>query len=433
MSRHGCPGASGPASPATVCAASVGWYALTGEPSRQTTTAIAPATRNGFCAARRNSLCPVSQARGKSRRSMTRGRMRGLGGFPAEHSLDNRGGECVSITIDLRASGGSLRPDGSGRIRHRPLNLSTGRREDLCAPIERRAPHRLHLPVDLGTGGAGHRFEFLVGGDRADPGRFRGLPRGANGVFALSHHAGDGTEQRAVQDDRQHKDKNDDPGGGQVRNQSRVLYHSVTKRVYGPTRSGRPSIRGWTRPTRDAATCAAASAATTWSTLSLAAAINRPPDVCGSYRIHSSSRGTPASTRTPPPKCCWLVPSPPERLAAAISSTPGNTGSLEASILIVTPLARAIWEACPARPNPVTSVQAWTADDGSRSMISAGIRFSDSIDATACSISAAGTRSNLMAVPTMPVPSALVRMSPSPTRAPAFVRIRAGSIAPVIA
>ena len=79
------------------------------------------------------------------------------------------------------------------------------------------------------------------------------------------------------------------------------------------------------------------------------------------------------------------------------------------------------------------SVQACTAPAGSACSASAAARFSVRIERTASSASAGSTRSNLIAVPTMPVPSGLVRNSTSPGFAPAFVSTRAGSIAPVIA
>ena len=65
-------------------------------------------------------------------------------------------------------------------------------------------------------------------------------------------------------------------------------------------------------------------------------------------------------------KCSALVPSPPGRFWTASASTPANSGTRDSAMPIVTPLARAISVACPARPNPVMSVHAWTAPGGSR-------------------------------------------------------------------
>src|SRR5262249_9414353 len=64
---------------------------------------------------------------------------------------------------------------------------------------------------------------------------------------------------------------------------------------------------------------------------------------------------------------------------------------------------------------------------------SAAARFNVRIDRVAASANAAGARSNLIAVPTMPVPSGLVRNNTSPGRAPALESTRAGSIAPATA
>ena len=83
---------------------------------------------------------------------------------------------------------------------------------------------------------------------------------------------------------------------------------------------------------------------------------------------------------------------------------------------------------CPIRPNPVRSKRrAHGTPAGMSCRASEAARFNVRIERTAWSATAAGTRSNLIAVPTMPVPIGLVRKSASPGFAPAFVRIRAGS------
>ena len=89
-----------------------------------------------------------------------------------------------------------------------------------------------------------------------------------------------------------------------------------------------------------------------------------------------------------------------------------------------TSLARAISLAWPSRPKPVTSVQACTSTAASAS---AAARFERAHPGHgAFDDAAAGARPNLMAVPTMPVPMGLVRISTSPARAPAFVQMRSG-------
>src|SRR5215210_8779695 len=97
------------------------------------------------------------------------------------------------------------------------------------------------------------------------------------------------------------------------------------------------------------------------------------------------------------------------------------------------PLAAAISDACPRSPKPVMSVQARTDPDGRRSIACAAALFKDVIDAIAAVTAAVFARSNFSAVAITPVPSGLVRIKTSPGLAPALVRIRAGSMIPVIA
>jgi hypothetical protein len=153
----------------------------------------------------------------------------------------------------------------------------------------------------------------------------------------------------------------------------------------------------------------------------------------GYNEIGVNADATEGATSTPIRKCSSFVARPPDRLPAAMTATPSNAGTSAAAISSVTWLAAAISEACPARPKPVMSVQACASDGAYGATASAAARFSVRIDSIASAAAARSIRSNFNAVATMPVPSGLVRKRTSPGFAPALVRMRSGSIAPVTA
>ena len=74
---------------------------------------------------------------------------------------------------------------------------------------------------------------------------------------------------------------------------------------------------------------------------------------------------------------------------------PSISGTAPASISSEQPLAAAISDAWPISPNPVTSVQAWTAPPAKRSSTPAAARFSVVIDRTAASMAACGRAAEL--------------------------------------
>ena len=147
----------------------------------------------------------------------------------------------------------------------------------------------------------------------------------------------------------------------------------------------------------------------------------------GATRRRSAGRSSPSSSgvagrrsQVAAPKCSRLEPRPPDRFSAAIARTPAKRGrrgvEFERHAARRRHLGRVADE---PEPGDVGAGVHGAAD--SAAATSAAARFSVVIDATAASASAAGARPNLIAVPTMPVPSGLVRISTSPARAPALV------------
>ena len=132
-------------------------------------------------------------------------------------------------------------------------------------------------------------------------------------------------------------------------------------------------------------------------------------------------------------KVVTVGPGPPGMLPGTSARAPSSSGTRPAWISSVHPLAIAISEAWPIRPNPVMSVQACTTPGATAPRTSAAALFRAAIDRVAASIAAGGARPNFSAVAMMPVPIGLVRISASPGLAPAFARTRAGSTSPVIA
>ena len=116
--------------------------------------------------------------------------------------------------------------------------------------------------------------------------------------------------------------------------------------------------------------------------------------------------------------------------AAKQSRAPSSTGRSAAASATPAAEARTISTRWPARPNPVTSVQA-VAPCPIR--ISAAARFDASIEASARSIHRPFALHRMSAANSVPVPSALVRISRSPGRMPALRSTRAGSACPVTA
>ena len=131
---------------------------------------------------------------------------------------------------------------------------------------------------------------------------------------------------------------------------------------------------------RQAAAPAAINASLTMSANSPAAAISKPPDVCGSNSNETRSTGTPAAIRTPVPKCSSFDAMPPDRFCEAIARAPAKIGTAPAAMVNVTPLPAAISLPCPASPKPVTSVHACTAPLGNRCTASDAARFNVRID-----------------------------------------------------
>ena len=115
---------------------------------------------------------------------------------------------------------------------------------------------------------------------------------------------------------------------------------------------------------------------------------------------------------------------------AASARAPGRAGSAPPSSTAPAPDARSISSKCPARPNPVTSVQALTANR--RSTAAAAPLLRAMLSSAAASQS---TRANprICAANTIPVPSGLVRISASPARSPDLRQSAAGSPTPVTA
>ena len=96
--------------------------------------------------------------------------------------------------------------------------------------------------------------------------------------------------------------------------------------------------------------------------------------------------------------------------------------------LIDTPLASAIWDACPSRPKPVTSVAARAPNS---TATSAARRFNPAIWRVMRAVSRGSRRPCFRAVARMPVPSGLVKSSRSPARAAALVSKRRRWTTPV--
>ena len=115
----------------------------------------------------------------------------------------------------------------------------------------------------------------------------------------------------------------------------------------------------------------------------------------------------------------------PSRISA---SAPASSGTAARSRVISTPEASAISSRCPARPKPVTSVQAGAAW---------AIRMSEEaaadwvICAKAASTQRARARWRMSAAKMTPVPIGRVRIRASPTRSPDLRRSLAGSASPL--
>ncbi len=111
----------------------------------------------------------------------------------------------------------------------------------------------------------------------------------------------------------------------------------------------------------------------------------------------------------------------------------GASGTRDRSNMSVTPLALAISVACPTRPNPVTSVHAWTTPGPVDARDAAAERLRARIEATAASATSEAARPRLIAVETIPVPTGLVNTTRPPGSAPAFAHTWSGWTVPVTA
>ena len=116
--------------------------------------------------------------------------------------------------------------------------------------------------------------------------------------------------------------------------------------------------------------------------------------------------------------------------AATYSRAAAGTGTASAQTSAVTPLAAVMLRRWPSRPNPVTSVRAWTSSRGEH-LGGAAVERRHHPDRLADR----PERSSpfLAAVVMIPRPSGLVRMSTSPGLAPALVRTWSGWTVPTTA
>ncbi len=106
------------------------------------------------------------------------------------------------------------------------------------------------------------------------------------------------------------------------------------------------------------------------------------------------------------------------------------TGTADARISTVTPLASAISQACPISEKPVTSVAAWASRPSSAS---AAYLLRQIMESVATLTPASSKSCALKAVVRTPVPSAFVSTSASPACAPALASMRSSSTKPVTA
>src|SRR5881398_2468249 len=195
------------------------------------------------------------------------------------------------------------------------------------------------------------------------------------------------------------------------------------------TRPGGPAT---TRPmTAAAGASARASAVTSAWALSGATAISSPPDVCAS---HSSTRvvsSTPTAKLTASAMLVRLRCVPPGTAPrAAMSRACGNSGTACAVTSAAAPLASSRLCRWPSRPNPVTSVAAWTP---TASIARAAAALRVVITVTAGASSGSESKSRFSAVVRTPVPIGLVSTRASPGRAPALVTMRSGCTSPITA
>ena len=108
-----------------------------------------------------------------------------------------------------------------------------------------------------------------------------------------------------------------------------------------------------------------------------------------------------------------LRSAPPVRVPARQSArAPGSSGSASPSILSVTPLARAMCEAWPSRPKPVTSVAQRDAEASAARLAARVQRAHRRVQRVACAFE--DSSPCFAAVASSPVPSGLVRTSRSP-------------------
>jgi hypothetical protein len=151
-----------------------------------------------------------------------------LGGFPAEHALDNGGGKRVGVPIDLLPGGGGLTAQPIGGIVYRLLDLAPCSRNEIGAAFERRAAFLFHLFVDVVPGRARSRVEFLGRRLRLGARLLGQLASRTDGALALTHDVREGPKQQPVEQDRQDQHQRDDPDDRKIRNQNKDLYHLET-------------------------------------------------------------------------------------------------------------------------------------------------------------------------------------------------------------
>ena len=151
-----------------------------------------------------------------------------LGSFPAEHALDNGGGQCVGVPSDLLAGDRSLPAKPVGRLVHRLLDFAPRRGNQFGATLERGPALVIHLVVDLGSRGPCARVEFIRGDLCLGARRFGKLAGRTNRAFACAHDACERPEEQTVEQDRQGQHQRDDPGDREIGNQNKDLYHLAT-------------------------------------------------------------------------------------------------------------------------------------------------------------------------------------------------------------
>src|SRR5688500_11558057 len=301
----------------------------------------------------------------------------------SEDSLGSRGAERFGIGGHPPLGFVGFRLEARRRGRNLLFRLRARTREDVGARLHRRAARLVHLAVHLRSRGGGLALELGRGGRRFARRSLRQFPRGPRGLFALLRDALDRPEDEPVEQHGQDEQEKNDPEDGQIREHdtsdckrtARAAGWRANVNLYHPDRrrsKGRPSSPAYrmssrgpcgavTRPTRHAPQPASRRRDSAAPAAALSIAQNSPPDVCGSCTSRATSASTSAAKRTPAEKCCAFVRPPPGVFCAAIARTPSRSGTRLDSISIVTWLATAMAEACPTRPNPVTSVHARTA------------------------------------------------------------------------